>query len=139
MNIELKDQMYLRFEEDWGKPSLQFSVCMKIFDYLLSRPFNQLKHLTYGSLKVAIKENLSDVDLLKAIQYLSGGRVPILSPHFEFIDEDDEPFDLDNKDIRDAQEKGKLVHPGTGEYIENFEDKVVIYFTPSLFIQEIQK
>ncbi len=138
MNNQLKNEIYLHFAEDWGNSSLQFSVCVNIFDYLLSRPFSQLKHLTYGSLKIAIKKNISDIDLLKAIQYLSGDRVSILSPHFEFIDEYDESFDLDNKDIRHAQEIGKLVHPRTGEYIENFEDKVVMYFTPSSFIQEIQ-
>jgi len=138
MNTQLKDQIYSRFAEDWGTSSLQVSICVKIFDYLLSRPFSQLKHLTYGSLKVAIKENTLDIDLLKAIQYLSGDRVPILLPHFEFIDEYDESFDLDNEDIRHAQKIGKLVHPRTGEYIENFEDKVVMYFTPSSFIQEIQ-
>lgn len=138
MNTQLKYKIYSRFEEDWGKSSLQFSVCVKILEYLLSRPINQLKHLTYGSLKLAIGENRSDIHILQAIQYLCGDRASILSLHFEFIDENEQSFDLDDDEVKHAQKTGKLAHPKTGENIENFEDQVLMYFTPSSFIKEAQ-
>jgi hypothetical protein len=137
MNQKLKNQVILQFAEDWGDLSPQFSVCEKIFNYLLSRPVNQLKHLTHGSLKVAIGEYRSDVDVLRAIQYLCGDRTHVLSLHFEFLDDENNYFELGYDDIREAKITGKLVHPETGEYIENFEDKVLMYFTPSSLIQEV--
>ncbi|SJM91467.1 conserved hypothetical protein [Crenothrix polyspora] len=137
MNQKLKNQVISHFAEDWGVSSPQFSVCEKIFNYLLSRPKNQLKHLTHGSLKVAIGEYRSDVDVLKAIQYLCGDRVPVLSLHFELVDDQDNYLPLKDADIRDAKKTGKLVHPETGEYVENFEDKVLMYFTPSSLVQEV--
>lgn len=135
---KLKNHIYLHFENDWGKQSTQFSTCVDIFDYLSSRPINQLKHLTLGSLKSAVKNNYSDIDMLTAIQYLCGDAIPVLSLHFEFIDDNEQSFDLDNLEIAEAKKEGKLVHPGTGEYIENFEDKVLMYFTPGKLVEKVQ-
>jgi uncharacterized beta-barrel protein YwiB (DUF1934 family) len=138
MNQQLKNQIYLRFAEDWEKSTSQFGVCVKIFDYLLSRPFEQLRHLTVGSLQVAIGEYHSDIDILRIIQYLCGDRTGVLSLHFEFLDENDEYYTLNNEDVKNAKIIGKLVHPRTGEYVENFEDKVLMYFTPTSLIKNIQ-
>lgn len=136
MNQQIKNQVISYFAEDWGASSPQFSVCEKIFNYLLSRPLNQLKHLTHGSLKIAIGEYRSDIDFLKAIQYLCGDRVHVLSIHFELMENNDY-FQLDYDDIRDAQDTGRLVHPETGEYVDNFEEKVLMYFTPGSKIYEV--
>jgi|688.fasta_scaffold298379_3 hypothetical protein len=135
MNQQIKDKIISYFEEDWGISSPQFSVCENIFNYLLSRPLSQLKHLTHGSLKIAIGEHLSDADFIKAIQYLCGDRVHVLSIHFELMENNDY-FQLDYDDIRDAQNTGRLAHPETGEYIENFEDRVLMYFTPGSKVYE---
>ena len=110
----------------------------EILDYLMSRPIDQMKHLTFGSLKIAVEERFSDIDMLAVIQYLCGDAVPVLSLHFEFIDEDDHSYDLDNHDLSAAKKEGKLVHPGTGEYIENYENKVLMYFTPGDLIKQVQ-
>jgi len=133
---KLKDNIYLHFEKDWGKQSTQFSTCVEIFDYLSSRPVSQLKHLTLGSLKNAVKNHYSDIDMLTAIQYLCGDAIPVLSLHFEFIDDNDQSFDLGNHEIIEAKKEGKLVHPGTGEYIENYEEKVLMYFTPGILVKK---
>lgn len=138
MNQKLKEQIITRFAEDWGKKSPQYDVCVKIFDYLLSRPTNQLKHLTYGSLKNAIGDNPSDTDILTAAQYLCGDRTPVLSLHFEFSDKEDEFIYLEYDEVRWAKSTGKLVHPVTGEDIDNYEDKVFMFFTPSPLISEIR-
>jgi len=139
MNQELKNQIISCFAEDWGRPSLQFQTCEKIFDYLLSRPINQLTHLTYNVFRKAIGDEYSIIELLKATQYLCGDRVPILSLHFEIADEDDSYLDINDDDMRYAKETGKLVHPRTGEYIEDYEDKVLIYFKPSCLVNEVKK
>ncbi|MEY3879905.1 MAG: hypothetical protein RIQ94_700 [Pseudomonadota bacterium] len=137
MNQILKNQVISQFAEDWGLSSPEFSVCEKIFNYLLSRPANQLKHLTHGSLKIAIKDYRSDIDILKAIQYLCGDGVHLLSLHFEILDDQNNYHELDYDVIKNANITRELVHPETGEYVENFEDKVLMYFKPSSLLQEV--
>lgn len=137
MNQQLKNQIISHFAEDWGDSSPQFIMCEKIFDYLLSQPVDQLTHLTYGSIQVAIGEYQSDVEIVRVIQYLCGDRTPVLSLHFKLSDNDDDDicYPLDYDDIRDARIHGTLVHPETSELIENYESKVLMYFTPSPLIE----
>lgn len=100
-------------------------ICEKILNYLQSRPVHQLTHLTYGNIQVAINEYSEDV--LKAVQYLCN--IKVLSVHYEFCDNDnDEYFPLSLDDVNDAQNLGTLVHPETGELIQDYKDKVLKYF-----------
>jgi hypothetical protein len=138
MNQTIKYQIVSYFAEDWGESSPQFNVCKRIFDYLLSRPFEQITHLTFSVLRKVIGKEYSNVEILKVIPYLCGDRVHILSLHFEFVDENDNYIELEDEEVRQAKNTGKLVHPRTGEYIEDFENKVFMYFTPSSLIQEVQ-
>lgn len=132
MNQEIKNKIFSKFIEDWGESTPQFRVCVKIFDYISSRDFKQLRHLTYGNLKRVIGNEYSVLDLLKATQYLCGDRTEILLANFEFYDDkDDNYLPIDFDDVKIAKRTGRLVHPRTGEYITNFEDKVFIYFTPN--------
>ncbi len=138
MNQKLKNQIISYFAEDWGESSPQFEACTKIFDYLLSYPVDQLTHLTYSVLKKTIGDNYSTAELLKATQYLCGDKVSLLSLYFEISDEDDYYVDINYDDIRYARKTGKLIHPRTGEIIEDYEAKVFIYFKPSSLINEVQ-
>lgn len=137
MNQTLKNQIISRFSEDWANQPNVVETCQKIFDYLLSHPRNQLTHLTYNVLKKSTGID-STIEILKATQYLCGERTPVLSLHFEFADENDDFHDLDDDEIRLAKKTGKLAHPITGTYIDDYEDKVLIYFTPSPLIEEVR-
>jgi hypothetical protein len=130
-------QIIEQIKEDWdSKP--QAKICMDILDYLLRVPIQNLLHISYGSLKTVISQRVEEADLLMAIQYLSGERTPILEVKFEFI-EDDEIYCLPNSEIKLARETGQLVHPETGELIDDFEDKTYMYFEPSQLAKEIKK
>ncbi|MDD2815219.1 MAG: hypothetical protein PHP00_05705 [Thiotrichaceae bacterium] len=136
MNQQLKNQIISHFAEDWGDSSPQFAICEKIFDYLLSRPLNQLKHLTPGSIQVAIGEYRSDVDFLRAIQYLCGAQ-QVLSAHYEFFDGDDDYYPLSYADVDDALTHGTLVHPETGELIQDYKNRVLMYFKPGSTVEKV--
>jgi hypothetical protein len=130
-------QIIEQIKEDWdSKP--QADICIDILDYLLRVPTQNLLHISYGSLKKIISQRVEESDLLMAIQYLSGERTPILEVRFEFI-EDDEIYSLPNSEIKLARETGQLVHPETGELIDDFEDKTYMYFEPSQLAKEIKK
>jgi len=133
-----QQQLKEKIKQDWVEQSSLLDICLEIIEYLISRPIKHLRHLTYSSLKIAVKGRYSDVDMLAAIQYLSGDAVAVLSLHFEFIDEYDESFDLDCQEVSEANKEGRLVHPRTGKYIENYKDKVLMYFTPGNFLKQIE-
>ncbi len=128
------NQVRERLAEDWGDGSPQFFACVKIFEYLRSRPIEQLKHLTLGGLKISINHDVLDTDLLLATQYLCGERVPVLALHFEFLDEDDNYHEISRGDMYFAEKYGRMVHPVSGEFIENYDENIFIYFTPGELI-----
>lgn len=122
--------------EDWGdKPQSQ--VCFSILDYLLRVPIMKLSHITYGSLRKVVDKKFQDSDVLIAIQYLSGDRTKLLDVEFELIDDNDDSFPLPNSEVKLAEETGKLIHPERGEPVNNYKDKVFMYFKPSSLVISI--
>jgi len=115
--------------EDWGKEP-QSEICISILDYLSSRLANPPRHITNALLQQIAGSRYSSAEILIAVQYVCGDRVHLLEPRFELI-EDDQAYDIAKSELRLAHKTGQLVHPETGELIDNFEDKVFIYFEPS--------
>jgi hypothetical protein len=134
-----KQEIIKNIYDDWGKKP-QYYICISIFEYLLKN-HQKSWHLTYASLKqvVNLKYNnkYNDEDILIAIQYLCGYRTHLLEIRFELIEDNEEIFDIPNEEIKRAEETGKLVHPETGEFVENYQNKVYMYFVPSSVIQNI--
>ena len=48
-----------------------------------------------------------------------------------FIDDNDEPFELSKEEIKALTEYGELVHPETGEDVNDPASKVVPFFVPT--------
>lgn len=118
------------------KDTLVAQVCIAILKYMLDFPVTRLRHMTYGSVKNAIGNSYTDMDILKAIQYLCGERVHLLESGFEFID-DDKIFPLSISDVKHTQTEQHLIHPVSGEPINDFEDKIIMFFEPSLLAKQI--
>jgi len=123
---EIEKQIY----EDWGS-NPQSEICIAILGYLLRVPTNNLQHITYGSFRKVIGTNYSDNDLIQAIQYLCGDYINLLEAKFELIENDDNIFALSDDEVSLAQKTGMLIHPDTGEVVNNFKEKVFMYFKPS--------
>jgi polyphosphate kinase len=136
--VNSKQSVTKRILEDWGaKP--QSKICLAVLDYLLRVPLNDVCHITYGSLRQVIGQEYTDIELLKSVQYLCGDRANLLEIGFELIDSNDEIYELSNSDVNLAKKTGDLIHPETGEYVKNFEEKVHIYFKPSPLIASLTK
>lgn len=131
-----KSQLINQIHEDWAKEP-QSQICLSIFDFLLRLPMDRPLHLTYGRLRSTIGQSYEDREILLAIQYLTGDRTQLLELHYELIDEDDTPYPLDDDLVRLAQETGELFHPETGDIVNNYKDKVFLYFTPSNLVRNI--
>ncbi len=133
-----KELIIEQIYEDWGDNS-QSEICISVLNYLLDISIDHQCHITFGSLKIAVDEQHTDIELLRAVQYLCGERTKLLEINFEFIQDDENIFPLSNTEVKIAQKTGELIHPETGEIINDFEEKVFMYFEPSSLIKQISK
>lgn len=137
--MDSKERILSQIHEDWGEKP-QSKVCALILEYLLQFPANQLAHITYGRLRNIIGTQYKNSDLLVAIQYLIGEGTKLLEVGFELIEEDDSfPYPLANSEVNLANETGELYHPETGEIVNDYENKVFMYFKPSSLVKAISK
>lgn len=126
MNIE---QIKAILQERWQEPVTQ--LCYKIIDFLASKPRDQLQLLTFRTLTSAAGRENFDPELLSALSILSSSEIPALKMHTAFIDDDDELHEIELRELHEARLKGSLVHPQTGLLLDDFEDKIVPYFSIS--------
>lgn len=120
---------------DLGNGSL-CQIGLRILEYLTSVPVTSLEHISYGSLKKVVGGPFEDIEILQTIQYFCGDRVHLLSSKFEFIENDD-ISPISDLEVLEARKTGIFIHPKTGEPIDNFEDKVFIYFQPTDLVKSL--
>ena len=135
MIVVSKQKILEQIYQDWQqKPQSQ--ICIAILDYLVRSNFKHLSHITYGSLRKIVEKAYDDQEILIAIQYLCGDRTPLLEAKFELIDNSNY-YDISNSELNEARETGQLLHPETGELIDDFEDKVFMYFQPNSLVKSL--
>ncbi|WEY37753.1 hypothetical protein [Paraburkholderia sp. SUR17] len=121
-----------RIERDLGPLPAVREACLAIVEFLSSSWDPGLQRVTFGQLTKAA--GLSEVDeVLPAVQYLSGGRLHLLEPKFEFIDLDTDTIEEVSSErvrrLRNGEEP--FYHPDTGEKVENIERSLYMFFVPS--------
>lgn len=94
--------------------------------------------MTYGGIRQIVGNSYSDAEILSSVQYLCGERVHLLDVGFELIEEDNY-IPIESDEMRVAQKTGKLLHPETGQLLENYEDHVFLYFSSSEFSKQINE
>jgi hypothetical protein len=113
-----------------GHPNdLAVPLCLQILDYLDRLPPQETRQLSPLSLANGIDHPLNEL-LLRAITILVAGAVDVLDTRVLFID-DDQAIDIDTEELKHARDTGSLVHPMTGELVQNYEEKLFPYFVPS--------
>ena len=105
-----------------------------IFLFVISAPPNRLEHITHLMFADLLPQ--ANYHILEAIQYLSGDRVRLLKTHFEFIDED-VCEEVSPSQVSRACTTGTFYHPESGEAVEDFMDRIFMYFTPSSLARRI--
>lgn len=128
-----KQQIITQINNDLGNTP-KAEICVSILDYLLRSP--KLSHITYGSLRKVVGDKYKNEDLLATIPYMTGDSTNLLEVNFELI-VDDEIFPLAVSEVKIADRTKTLYNPETGELVENFEDKVFMYFSPSSLVKKI--
>jgi hypothetical protein len=133
-------QVIEKIYDAWGHTS-QAEICVSIFNFLISDKSGENLHLTFGLLKQVVnnyieKNYFEDREIIQAINYCSGSDISLLNVNFELI-EGENVYQLDKSEVSEANKTGELIHPETGEKVDDFQDKVFIYFTPSTTIEEL--
>lgn len=127
-----KSAMVARIDEDLRQAPELRRACLAIVDYLADRDAReQLDRITFGMLsKIAEMSQVADV--IPAVQYLSGSRLHLFDPRFEFIDiESGLTEEVSVQTVAQARAKAVFYHPATGEPVEDFERWLMMFFVLS--------
>ncbi|WP_186125058.1 hypothetical protein [Burkholderia gladioli] len=127
-----KSAMVARIDEDLGQVPELRRACLAIVDYLSDDDARQhLDRVTFGMLrKIAGASQVADV--VPAVQYLSGARLHLLDPRFEFVDvERGLTEEVSLQTVAQARADAIFYHPHTGEPVEDFERWLMMFFVLS--------
>ncbi len=110
-------------------------LCTHIVKFLVSDKAVRLKHITFGTLHSELKiswDEQEKLQLIKATDYLSSGRLHLLNMKFQLIDDpNSDPIPIEDQYISAAFNSGVLYNPTTGNEVENFKSKLFPYFEPT--------
>lgn len=104
-------------------------ICREISHFLARKRPEQRLHLTLSGLRNQTRPKV-DEDLLVAIQYLTGAEADLLEANFEYVEEG-EYFPLSKAQMRGGLETISADLGVTFASAQDFESRVLIYFTPS--------
>ncbi|MCL6270253.1 hypothetical protein M3P05_10000 [Sansalvadorimonas sp. 2012CJ34-2] len=125
-----KHQIIKHFAEDWGDHSPQYEICLSIVDYLERTNLERLRFMSFKHLKGEVAPNSGDAEFWRSALYLTGASFKILDFGYQMIDELGQAYTLEIEDVRQAKITGELIHPYTGEPVEDYQNHVFIYFFP---------
>jgi hypothetical protein len=122
------------YRRSWGELSVG-PVCLDIISFLKTQPVHQSQFFSFKSLSRAAGRDAVDMDVLAALNLLTGSRRPLLQVHAMLIDEDGTEHELSLEELAGARRTGTLYHPVTREPISDFESRVVPLFSPTEVLQ----
>lgn len=114
---------------DLVSDEVMMRACLEVIYFLQSQPAENLRFITFGALSRAAKVS-EPIEVLPIAQYLAGSRLHLLDTCYMLVDGDDE-YEVKPEEVAEAKKSGVLYHPDFGEPIENFEDKLIVYFSLS--------
>lgn len=107
------------------------SACLAILDFLSNVDPGVIQRLTFGQL-MKTAGVAEPADILPAVQYLTGARLHLLEPKFEFVDAlTDFVEEIPLEVVAQARAESMFIHPERGEPVENFEESLFMFFVPS--------
>lgn len=121
-----REQFEQMIREDLGD-SPESSICLSVLEYLVDNSHRNVDYITFAGIKKVAGKSIFDDEILHAVQYLCGERLGLLETRYELSDGND----LTKDQVKSAQQTGILTHPVSGYEIDNFMDKIFMYFVPS--------
>ncbi len=123
-----KEVVIKRIISDWKHDSEAIKFLTNLTEYLF-RNKNQQLHLTYRSIANITGSN-SFKKNTELTNYLTGIRVPLLKLKLEYINGNN-VWDIEDEDLYLAITLGEVVHPESGELIQDAANHLFPYFVLS--------
>jgi hypothetical protein len=115
--------------EGWsGIPAADLSL--RIIDYMTPLEDQELRMLTIPTLLRATGRENVDAEFLASVAILVSSTIHVLDAKAFFCDDDGEVH-VDTQELAEARQRGTLEHPTSGELIDDFEDRLILYFQSS--------
>lgn len=112
------------------------AVCLRIVEEVAKRSArNNIGLWTIDVISKWVGRDAEDHSLIRSVQMLSARQdAQLLEVHFIFFDpgEDDSHGEkVDDDEVASAYRTGYLIHPVSGDPVEQFEDYLLPYFVPA--------
>ena len=129
MTEMLREQAVAYISEDLkDRPDVRIA-CLAIVEFISTTPCKQLAHISFGMLR-RVAGLKSNEDVLPVAAYLSGARVPVLTPFFELVDGDTTEV-VSIEELELSKRDNLYYSQITGNPVEDFEQKLFMHFTLS--------
>ncbi len=118
-------------------------MCEQVINFLASHRAKRLNHITLGTFLAELKLPSDEANyrhLLEATEYLCNSQTHLLNRRFTLIlPEEDDHVAVDDATMAQAFASGNLIHPKTGEPVEDFKDKLYPYFEPTVKLRNLHE
>ena len=114
-----------------GETSEAASICLELIKVLSQLEPSEGGFLTFTSFQNLLGRPMLDKSLIEAVQFLASTKCSVLTARGQLVDEDGNEFTLDDDDFDQVLLQGTVVHPHTGDLLDNAKDLVVPFFVLS--------
>ncbi|WP_333814836.1 hypothetical protein [Tabrizicola sp.] len=123
-----KKEVIARLTSTWADTPTG-KICLRLAEGLLRLNPEEAQMLTYESMLAIVDQDRVTPELEAALTALTTSEAAILKAGGIFIDEDDTSSELSDEEFADVVARNVLVHPITGEFVDNPRDHVLPFFS----------
>lgn len=103
-------------------------TCVRLAEALLTLAPKESQYLTFTTFQKLLNKKEIDLPLVSAVYFLTSSRHSILSAHGQFIDDNGDEYPLDDLQFKQVIKTNTVVHPQSGEIVEDANSQVSPYF-----------
>lgn len=103
-------------------------TCVRLAEALLALEPRETEFLTYTTFQKLLNKDVIDPPLMSAVFFLTSSTHSMLTAHGQFIDDNGDEFPLDDEQFQMALKTNTVVHPRSGELINDANSQVSPYF-----------
>ena len=103
--------------------------CKALYRYIMDN--ESATHVTLAGACKVLNNSYDPRVVFSCLWALSNTPFEVLIPRYEFHDDEGGIHPLTASDVWEAKRHGSMPHPETGNLLEDYEDKVFLYFCPN--------
>jgi len=103
--------------------------CLRLFDALLEINEEEGNFLTFSMLQRMADCYVINPKFIEAVQFLTSSTFSLLHAHGQFVDDNGAEYTLSDVEFDNVLLYGSLIHPRTGEQIEDARKDVIPFFS----------